>query len=73
MEWKKILLVSTALSILYSCNVIDSFKNINDLYGHLVGDRPLIEIAECLASCTRNALLARFKWYKAYGLRYKVF
>jgi diguanylate cyclase (GGDEF)-like protein/PAS domain S-box-containing protein len=34
---------------------LDGFKPINDLYGHEAGDRLLVEIAERLRSCLRDA------------------
>jgi diguanylate cyclase (GGDEF)-like protein len=32
---------------------VDGFKQVNDLYGHLVGDRVLCEVANRLAGCVR--------------------
>jgi diguanylate cyclase (GGDEF)-like protein len=42
----------TALSMLMID--IDFFKNINDTYGHIVGDAVLTSVAKLIAGCTRN-------------------
>ncbi len=41
---------------------IDFFKQLNDHYGHLIGDDCLVEVAQCLASyCSRDGeLVARY-------------
>lgn len=38
---------------------IDNFKNINDVYGHLEGDRILAELAQCIDSAFAGQILGR--------------
>lgn len=40
---------------------IDNFKCINDMYGHKIGDKVIIEVAKILTKCTRgNDVVARY-------------
>lgn len=40
---------------------VDKFKNINDKYGHKLGDKVLIEVAHLLKRCTRSSdVVARY-------------
>lgn len=40
---------------------IDFFKNVNDSYGHLIGDKTLIEVSQIISSCLRNMdILSRY-------------
>ncbi|MGH1484014.1 MAG: sensor domain-containing protein [Geminicoccales bacterium] len=49
----------TKLAVLYLD--LDHFKDINDIHGHSIGDRLLIEVAKRLKSCLRGGdLVARF-------------
>jgi diguanylate cyclase len=49
----------TTVSLLFAD--VDSFKEFNDRYGHLTGDRALQHVAAVLTSCLRpTGLLARY-------------
>jgi diguanylate cyclase (GGDEF)-like protein len=40
---------------------LDNFKNVNDKYGHLTGDKTLVEIAQVIMSCVgSNGLVGRY-------------
>ena len=38
---------------------LDGFKAINDVHGHLVGDKALIEFSERIGKAAKGALVAR--------------
>lgn len=40
---------------------VDNFKCINDIYGHKIGDKVIVEVAKLLAKCTRKSdIVARY-------------
>jgi len=51
-EQRRLVRNSTELSIII-CDV-DNFKNINDVYGHNVGDSVLVELAKIFKTCVRT-------------------
>ncbi len=59
-EWRRALRTHLPLSLLLID--IDRFKNLNDTYGHLVGDECLIEVAHALSAVLNRPadLLARY-------------
>ena len=42
---------------------LDYLKQINDTYGHLVGDRALMDTAKCLRSSFRRHDIVRQDWW----------
>ena len=60
MEWRRALRTHLPISLLLID--IDRFKNLNDTYGHLVGDECLIEVAHTLSAVLNRPadLLARY-------------
>lgn len=59
-EWERLMIQKKPISLVM-CDV-DDFKAYNDTYGHLAGDRCLIQIAEALLSVTwaSSDLVARY-------------
>jgi diguanylate cyclase (GGDEF)-like protein len=47
--------VKTDFSILFLMVDLDLFKAVNDMYGHLAGDRVLIQMGKILTDCSRSS------------------
>lgn len=59
-EWNRSMREHCPLGVLFLD--IDYFKQYNDLYGHIKGDKALISVAQTLLSCTKRSgdLVARY-------------
>jgi len=59
-EWRRTLREKQPMGVLYLD--LDYFKNYNDIYGHLLGDKALKSIARALFACVRRPgdLVARY-------------